>query len=395
MNEKLFIGDPDPSHSNYLRFSESQYDFYRLTSRPAIQRAKEFMEKLFSCYPDGKRKLALAKSVQKSKESFASEFFELLVHKLFLEIGCKILSVEPEISHEKRTSKPELLISIPDGREFYVEATVVRMEAEMSRGPARIVASVVEHLNSNVRCGKYSYGLSVLVEGVVQPTATYVARKLREFDAQLDYETVRSNLEGGISRALKLVVTSNGWTFEFTPIPLDKEAFDTHDRIVGMEDMEEYIGVPAITIGDAIRKKVKQHKHRDRGLIICAACSHWAADFSDLIDAALGSESIQVPMNRKMGMIGQAKLVRSRDGIWLGKSGPRNPDVTNVLAFEHVGPCSFHIGRITSIENPFLDETHRVVLPDLPRTFVDTNNKINTHSARLGEFFGIDSSWLS
>ena len=80
---RLFDKDPDPDCLRPKNYSEGEFAFLSVSSRPICRSIVGALEKLFSAYPDGQKKDALKREIETSDEDFNPAFFELLLFQFF------------------------------------------------------------------------------------------------------------------------------------------------------------------------------------------------------------------------------------------------------------------------------------------------------------------------
>ncbi len=117
---RLFDREPDPNCLRFKNYSEGEFEYLSVSSRPVCRLIVEVLESWFSEYPDGPKRAAIKREIETSEEDFHPVFFEMLLFKFFKSLGCTV-EIEPEPGNGIQ-SRPDFLVQTPQGGEFYCEA---------------------------------------------------------------------------------------------------------------------------------------------------------------------------------------------------------------------------------------------------------------------------------
>ena len=147
-------------------------------------------------------------------------------------------------------------------------------------------------------------------------------------------------------------------------------------------------------IRQAIEEKAKKYGNLSLPLVIAVNVVNEHCDEIDINNALFGSEAIQFNQ-RPDGSISGGVDVRQPNGIWFGKKGARNRNVSAVLIGCQIDP--YKAGDITPqlIHNPYAE--HPLALSEyfLPQSVPDhaTSTMKKKGGRSAGEFLRLPTTW--
>lgn len=122
----------------------SRADYLNASARPEAARVRAFVDQLLGQYPAAKRDDLIRRIRSRDDSHHGSAWFELLLHGLMVARGFTIVEVKPRLSNGR---SPDFLVAAPDGREFFLEATVAEGEIEADPGADRRMRDVLQAID--------------------------------------------------------------------------------------------------------------------------------------------------------------------------------------------------------------------------------------------------------
>jgi hypothetical protein len=394
---RLFEQSPDPNCLRPARHSEKRFAYYQACSLVKIGRVRSFLEELFEAYPDCEHKKSLAQSMRASEDGFDSGFFEMLLYSLFVRLGC---AVEPEpMLGELGPSRPDFLVRLPSQREVYVEAVVANGVSEARRQRNSLLNVFYDYVNDHLASPRFFWRIEVESSSTQAPRARQVVATLQRHAQTLNWDSLVQAKDMKPSDCNRLLdahgikVETNGWEFEFTPIPKKPEAFEKNGRPLGWFPMEGGMSITKEQLRDQISKKRKQHGLLDRPLVIAINAVQTDVDDEDFHGAIYGSEVMQVSIS-KDGHPLSSVMSRAKDGAWLDASGPKHEHIPYILCSKHISPSNLDT-PIRICPNPYNVVEDELVIPGLPRFEVGNGLLEPIKGATPGSVFELPLGWPS
>jgi hypothetical protein len=142
----------------------------------------------------------------------------------------------------------------------------------------------------------------------------------------------------------------------------------------------------------AIKEKAGRYGDLDLPYVIAVLVEHPHIDEEDLVNSLYGSIAVQVPVSA-MGR-GQPRLVRQRDGVWMGNR-PRNTRVSAVVTVINLGPAFVARLQPTFWPNPWAVRPTRSRMPFKRIDFDESTGIVTTTPATKtsGDLFGLPAAW--
>lgn len=321
----------------------------------------------------------------KTESQFQEAFWELYLHHAFLEMGFEV-EFEPQVFQPDRDDHqtPDLKLT-KDGREYYVEATVINDPGEEAR--QRDVRNLLkEHINQRLKNPNFWLAWQVVRQGTsAQIRVTELVNQLGSWLARLNVQSVETAFYQ-YQRVPLYEYCQNSWKILFYANPIDpSERGKPFEQILGLS-MENVGGASALrdpnNIRDAIKKKGKKYDHVDAPLIIAVLVSRLGAGNQD-IRAALFSGA---PLNTELltfGRIEGSFRDIDIDGVWATRKGAAYPQIAAIIAIDkHLEPAGTEEIEPVVWLNPWTKATVHHVL-DWPTMVVNpTEGTIDREDAR-------------
>jgi hypothetical protein len=363
-------------------FSEGDYAFLSVSSRPICRSIVEVLEEWYAGYPDGPKKAAIKREMETSDEDFNPVFFEMLLFKFFTSLGCTV-TPEPDPGNNVQ-SRPDFLVETAAGGQFYCEAVHSTGKSQAQRAQEKVQNFLFDKINEKFYSAQFFWNVSKIITAPQAPSASNIIGQLRNAEKALDWEAMAKN---GINSFPNVIVESNGWKIEFHVTPKKKEAWGKPgSKPIGYRMTEAAFSQTKMQIRDEIKSKRRQHVGLDRPLIVAVNAGQLDSDFEDKFDALYGTQKWVLAED----LSGIEGVVRDRDGIWLGNQGVKNSHMPFVLMAHHITPWGFPIQMLEQFPNPFVPIDNVVDLPRIPR-WVNNNGQADyVKGESLGEILGVN-----
>jgi hypothetical protein len=355
----LFEAEPDGECLRYKRYGESDYAYYSKSSRPEILSIRAQLEEMYAGFPEGQRKAALKREIESSEGHFYAPFFEILLHKTFSVLGCKV-TIEPDPGNGV-TSRPDFLIETPQGNSFYCEAVHSTGQSKAEYGSDKLLFDLLDKVNEKFTSPKFSWQVSRIDRGLIAPSAKQIVHQLNKHQETLDWEEVfawERTCENSTT------VASNGWSLTFSPRAKRKEAWcKLNAKPIYMLIGRLTDSLTAQEIREEIRTKRRQHVGLTRPLVVAVNSGQFDVFTEDIFEALYGS------LNYQVNSCSEKNLEPSRglNGIWLGRDGPKHSNLPYVIVGKHMTPGGFSEQSLEIFPNPYIDRDELIELPLLPR----------------------------
>jgi len=358
----------------------SHADYLNASARPEAARVRAFVDQLLGQYPAAKRDDLVRRIRSRDDSHHRSAWFELLLHGLMVARGFTIVDVEPRLSNGR---SPDFLVAAPDGREFFLEATVAAGEIGTDPGADRRMRDVLQAIDL---VGSPDFFLNLHHRGV--PAQPIRCRQLRtqvqRFVDGLDYESVVADFAEQRPGPV-FDFEEHGLTLRITVVP--KHLRQAGGWAIGGRILPGGIVQPHLPIQAAVESKAGRYGQLDRPYIIAVCALETFANADSAIDALFGTEAVIVAEN------GDQRLVRNCDGAWRGPRGPIHTRVSAVLSTERFTPWDVGQRQMRLIHNPWATRP----LSNLPlgievREVVE--DRLETiPGLTLAEIFGLSPDW--
>lgn len=377
--EKIRV-DLDPSHHN-----ENTFDYYDRSARKDVSNVRNLLNKWFLGYPMSEQ----IELKSRFKTTFSSAFYELFIYHLFRHQGFEI-DIHPEIPNSNK--RPDFLLK-KEGIEFYLEAKEARDKSASKEALEKRTNQVYDSLNK-IKSPNFLLKIDELfLKSAKQPSTKKVIEKIEAEVAKHDPDVLTEQLtKYGLENSPKIEYESNDIKLVVSLIPRAPSARNLDAaRPIWMYPIETFWGGSEDSIKDSFTKKSKRYGMLDKPYFICinAIGVKGVGDF-DVESALWGSLAFTLskdPNNRN------ERMVRQRDGIFLGKTGPRCKNVTGVLV-TNVMEFNIHVARHWFALHPFTDVQFDFNVFELTHNFVVAGQVQTETKKTIGEILNINTTWL-
>lgn len=369
-----------PSNHN-----ENAYDYYNRSARKDISIVRNTLNEWFKTYPNDEK----AELKSSFKKQFDDCFYELFLFRLFTRLGFNI-RVHPDLPHTSK--KPDFLLTKGD-LELYAEAKIVKNKSQRQEAQDRKVNEFYDQLSKMDSRGFLLKLDTFILKTEKQPGAKALIRQIEQELDLLDPDQVTENVTKKGREAIPAITIENDDLLLIVkPFPVIPEARKKKKRPIGMYPTEIFWGGGEESLKDSITMKAKRYGKLDKPLLVCvnslAMQTSGTHDIDNAIWGSLAFSWSENPNNR------DEKLIRARDGVFLGKKGPNLKNLSGVLVTK-VDAHNIHIANYWLYKHPFSENELDFESLGLKYSFVE-NGKVNSVVGDdLSEILQIEKDWLS
>lgn len=369
--------------------SEPTFTYWNLSARKPVEALRRIIQNWFDSYPVDSQKDLRARLRSPVDSQHQAAFWELYLHELLTGMGYS-LEAHPTVAGS--SNRPDFLAFDRNGPTFYLEATVAGFPPQKVAAAGSRLEEVLDLIN---KLEDPNFLLQVEYSGLpnTPPPVRALRRSLEEWLRTLDVNYVKTAWRDGDYDKLPVYNWSHdGLTLSFSPIP--KSRSYSGDRAIGIVGGEAHWLTTDGDIRAAVLRKASRYGDPSLPMIIAVDFVGDHCDDIDINNALFGSEAFQV-VRRSDGQYDLGSGHRLPNGIWFGKSGPRNRRVSAVLIGNLVNP--YEVGTTTPllVHNPYLEDRLDLSSYPLPQSVPDKANqtmrRIEGRSA--SEFLRLPSPW--
>jgi hypothetical protein len=310
--DKVTRSDPSPGG-----YSEDSFSFLNRAAGVVWERIREKLENWYSAFPDNDGNLHSRFRSPDPRLHYAA-WWELYVHAVFTALGFR-LTLHPKIPGSD--GRPDFLAEHA-GNPFYLEAVTVSSGIVAPGRRGRLEAEVQDIINS-IDASLFLVGLHYERVGQSMPRRRAIIEPIDAWLATLDADELLSRSEP----ASRTRFTFGDWVIDLRPIPRSPKARGCpQNRLIGIGPSIAGTTNDTAKLRSALRRKRKHYGTPSKPLVIAALATNGFAENRDVANALFGSEAVQLEIAS-----GVSRLVRSPDGIWVGKRGPAGKRMSALL----------------------------------------------------------------
>lgn len=377
----------DPAKLGPSNYDEPEFQYLQTSGKPRATQVRELLEQWFAVYPDD-HKNELKQRFVTSKSDIQSPTFELALHATFKQLGADV-EIHPKVSDDN-DKRPDFLIRLPSGFEFYLEAVIARGQSDDERNREQVVKSLYAVIDRRLESSQYFWSVTVLEQGPAAPSGKQMVHALFQYMAGLNRNEVGAQLEvHGFDTPVKLLWEDAGWSIEFVPIPKKAEAIGKPDhRPLGSFMMARAVCCSDdVDIRETIKFKVKHHRAVDKPYIVAVNATNWSAEHEDFVNAIYGSDQLTVRTYSDGSHT--TEMTRGLNGIWFDRDGVKNQHLIAVIGAVDLGAWTVADCSLTVYENPYIDIPNEARVQGLPRLERLGSQMIAVEGQTLGQLLGI------
>jgi len=350
------------------REREAIFDYYNSSARRPIATLRELLQTWFDSYPTLGKKDVQARFRSRIDGQHKSAFWELYLHELFTRMKYR-LKVHPVL--KESANHPDFLVCEGRRPKFYLEAIVAGLPSTADAGAKSRLSDVIDLIN---KMQTPDYLLELQYRGACDtPLPVGKLRKtLFSWLRSLDFESIDAAYRAGtFDLAPKFEWNHEGLTLFFSPIPKSQKTRGTTEaRPLGVIMEEAHFLSTDEDIRDAIEQKAKKYGKLDLPLVIAVNVVSEHCDEIDINNALFGSEAIEFT-RRSDGSIDERVGVRQPNGVWFGRRGSRNRNISAVLIGCQIDPYKASSVTPQLIHNPYAENPLDVSDYPLPQSVPD------------------------
>lgn len=372
------------------RWGESSFAWLDRSARPEVEILRNQLEEWVNTYPDGEVDDLVGRFCSSADSQHEGALFELLLHELLISLNCS-LEVHPEVDGTE--ARPDFLVTDPDGRRFFLEATIC-----MDRSAADVAAEnrLADLRDGLDRISDQRFLFDLRWEGVPeQPVSARrihdeVERDLRD----LDHADVRERFEAVGWHSLP------EWNYQFGEFRIRLIAIPRpphrlgHERAqaVGMSSGGARMLATGQSIRDAIQRKAGGYGELSLPFVVAVnVLGEYPPDMIDVWNALLGREAVEVRLYDDGST--QEDLTRLPDGVWAGPDGPIYTRLSAVLVGMPLRPWNLHSAGVHLIPNPWAARPYDGALERLPRWVAQDGNFEPVDGTSVGSLLDLPDDW--
>ena len=371
---------------------EPIYDYYNSSARRPIAALRGLLQNWFDAYPASGKKDPLARFRSRIDGQHKSAFWELYLHELFTGMKYR-LTVHPKVAGS--SNHPDFLMSEAGRPKFYLEAVVAGLPSTKDAGAEARLSDVIDLVNK-MQTPDYLLELQYRGTSDTPPPVGKLRKSLTQWLHSVDFTAIEAAYKAGNFDVVpKFEWNHEGLTLFFSPIPKSEKTRGTTDaRPIGVIMGEAHVLTTDEDIRRAIEQKAKKYGKLSLPLVIAANVVSEHCDDIDINNALFGSEAIQF-IQKPDGSIGDGVEVRQPNGIWFGKKGARNRNISAVLIGCKLDPYKAGVATPQLIHNPYAENPLNLSTYPLPQSV--PNHESSTMQKKDGrkasEFLRLPAPW--
>jgi len=308
-----------------MQHSESLHAYLDSSCEEKSDLIRKNCNELYSIFPEGEGKKHIKGLFLKNNEGLFSGFFELFLHKLFIDMDCEVKPIQTK----ERENTPDFLITTSLGERFYLEAKVIMQKGEEESANERMQRVVYDTLNRKINSPDFFIKLKIRGHPRSAPSGTKLAGKLQQWIDGMNYDDVLETYNINKRNVPTYNYDDDGWKIEFSLIPKSIAA-RSKERIspLGMRVHEPRWEDTSERISKAIEEKASKYGKPKHPLIIALNMMSMI-DTEDFIAALYGNEGLVLDKDS----LSEGYLTRDGNGAYT--RGPRyvNTRASGVMLF--------------------------------------------------------------
>ena len=305
---------------------ESLFQYLNRSARPDNAQVRDLLESWFKQYPHEARNHLLGR-LRGNDSATGGALFELMVHELFIQLGCKVTVLDVDGTKKQ----PDFCVRHGDCL-FYVEATVINPQSQLVlNSPEEDVLDKIETLRSPYFLfwfemeGKLSKCLRKA--RVVEPFQQLL-------EAHTPEEVQKMVDEGGPEAAPSAKITDNDWSLQGRLVPYGPPYVERPTVVFGPGRTGMLSSTP---VQDAIKKKANKYKSLDAPLLVAVNVCIPGFSEDEELEVLFGKEQYTIDAGR-LDIPG--RYTREPDGVWVRRGPPhtRYTRLKGVIMFRNISP---------------------------------------------------------
>ena len=376
-------GDASPKKNQ-----ESDFEFLNRSARPEMSRVRDFIESITGSYTLAESKEIIARIKSGDDAHFKSAIFELVLHEALVRLGCT-LTPHPELENGSK-SKPDFLVTTPNGEQFYLEAVLASQVNEKDAGAEARKGNVIDVL---AKTPHENFMLDVNCEGApaTQPGVKKLVRDLMNWlDSLNPDEIIETFGKEGVEATPVYEWEYDGWFVSFRPIPLKPERRGKSKSLIGAVSTGGGIVDDWTPIRNAVKYKGSKYGELNKPLLVAVNLDSFHLDRIDEMQALFGQERFVIAVDQPEQ---EPRFERVPNGAWYGKSGPQYTRVSGLWIFNDLSAYNVGVRRSTIYFNPWAVFSLPEILKYFPHASLNGKKMEWVEGASLSTLFGLKDGW--
>ena len=368
---------------------EPTFDYWNISAREPIEVLREIVQEWFDSYPADAQKDLCARFRSPIDAQHQAAFWELYLHELFSGMGYR-LEVHPTVVGTP--NHPDYLVYSGKEPTFYLEATVAGLPSQEGAGAEARLAEVLDLVN---KLEDPNFVLELQHSGLPgsPPPCRELLPRLEAWLNTLEPgEIEKTWKDNDFDNLPRFEWSHDGLTLSFAPIP--RSSGMSTARTLAITMGEGHMITPDEDMRHAIGRKAKKYGELSLPLVVAVNYLGDHCDAVDINNALFGSETIKV-FGRRDGSYDWHPGHRQPNGVWFGRKGPRNLNLSGILIANALNPYSAGTTTPQLFHNPYLDKMISLPFYPLPQSVPDkasqTMQTMNGKEAK--EFLRLPSTW--
>jgi len=363
-DESLFER-PHRQRDGALSGGEPRYNYYRDSTREDVNTRKALLEQWFRAYPDEHKKDFLPRFQSKDDDQHLGAMWELVLYHRIKRNGIRV-TVNPETNNNKT---PDFLIEYENGKNLYIEATVVFEADPKSERRKQIFLDYLNDVKS-----KY---FDLLVWSSASDFPKQIPNKVQFTDGimhwlnQLNWSSVKQLDKDGTGRNLpKIKWKFDEWEIELTAIPRHESQIEKGiEKISSSRGIMVHENIIADRIRDAVRKKAQKYPKLSAPIAIAVNVLKSFFDREDIEDALFGADAVVYRVDAsKLRFTPEREIRTFKNCIFAKDSTQRYDRIVAVLFGFQVALSNFDQHPIRLVANPYIKWLPPQVIFGAPKT---------------------------
>jgi hypothetical protein len=351
--------------------AEPDFEYLNRSAKPEVEAIRRTLNGWFDHYPEGEKVDLIARFRSRDNLQHMSAAFELYLHQLFVQLGCKLVQ-HPDTQSNKETH-PDFLVRDPSGVEFYLEAV---QRAELSRDEQKAqnqINLLIDRFN-RIDSQEFYLELIFLEAQKKSPPLEKLRMCLKQWLYDLDPDEINARVKSGVSAYPSFEFDYDGWVIIFIAEPKSSERRHSQaDKTIRSITTERWPGE-------------RWKKFRETLLY---KCKHYGELELPLIIAVNTSDPLIYPE------IMEAALFRQENGFWYSSEFKRYPHLSGILFGYDLKPFTYGVRELTYYMNPLATEKVRGCLSVLPKVFLDDGKVREEDGKHPKEILGLPADYPS
>jgi len=376
------------SDSSVKANRESDFAFLERSSRPEIERVRQFLETLVKGYPEAERTELVARIKSRNDTHFKSSIFELTLYTFLVRLGY-ILHPHPELPNGSK-ARPDFHVISPSGEEFYLEAVLASVDDDSDPAAEARIGLTLDALAG---ASHSNFMVAVEYEGAprTQPSGKKLLAATLRWLESLDPNEVQANINcNGFDSTPSFTWEHEEWHVLLSAIPIAPEKRGKTQTLIGILSGSAGIIDQWTPIREAIKFKGAKYGNLDKPLLVAVNFGSFNLKRIDEMQALYGEEQYVVSIDDPKK---EPKLRRAPNGAWYGKSGPQARRVSGAWIFNDLTAYTLASRRHTIYYNSWASKPLPDALKSMPHAVVEGEVMRWYAGSSLSDVLGLSVDW--